>query len=509
MLEHPPHQSPPNELRLSLEERGFVLPVAVGLGLIMILVGVTMITRSHQSRVTATAQKATAKSLAAAETGITHYQALINNNRMLATYCANPPITPPPSPPTPDPEASCRTGMTWATLCDGVTPVSSLVDQIRNAARNSNSDWHSEDSDPWQTINGDSKKGEYRLVEYIYEPADPTKPHSSPGRGKLTVEGRANQEAGTSFTKLSVDIPVMDSPSQPPGLWLQDVSSPPSDLIQLETGIQDSSCSGSAITQLEPSQQASFISQNAATPELALPALPSWGSGPPPTGPGSYSISTVSGSRTFPNPLMGEIADNATVVYQIQVDPISGQSIDLTTAETLTIGTSNETIILYLDGGLNLDSGASINITAGSKLIIYLQDDITAAAGASINIPSTSELIIFSEGNITLSSDGSNNPIVNNGTPDNVEFYVYDTKNVLVDGGSSTNPIKLFLFAPDSVVSMSDGANVEGTIWAKDWQGTGPVKFTAFNTDLSKTQVGPLPPSNRIQSITNWQRQQR
>ncbi|HEY9782431.1 MAG TPA: hypothetical protein V6D09_20100 [Leptolyngbyaceae cyanobacterium] len=50
-------------------EQGFVMPIAIGLGLIIILIGATMIMRSHGDQLTASAQKATTDSLNVAETG--------------------------------------------------------------------------------------------------------------------------------------------------------------------------------------------------------------------------------------------------------------------------------------------------------------------------------------------------------------------------------------------------------------------------------------------------------
>lgn len=57
-------------LRRRSNEQGFAIPIAVGMGLVMLLVGVTMIIRSQGDQVTASAQKATAQSLAIAEGGL-------------------------------------------------------------------------------------------------------------------------------------------------------------------------------------------------------------------------------------------------------------------------------------------------------------------------------------------------------------------------------------------------------------------------------------------------------
>jgi len=53
----------------SQNEQGFAIPVAVGIGLITILVATTMMLRSQDDQVTALAQKQTAQSLGIAEGG--------------------------------------------------------------------------------------------------------------------------------------------------------------------------------------------------------------------------------------------------------------------------------------------------------------------------------------------------------------------------------------------------------------------------------------------------------
>jgi hypothetical protein len=62
----------------SYSDRGFAMPIAIGLGLIMLLIAATMIVRSQGDQTTALAQKATARSLGTSETGITRVQSLLN-----------------------------------------------------------------------------------------------------------------------------------------------------------------------------------------------------------------------------------------------------------------------------------------------------------------------------------------------------------------------------------------------------------------------------------------------
>lgn len=84
-------------LRNCSTEHGFAIPIAVGMGLVMILIGATMIVRSQGNEVTASAQKATAGSLGIAETGTTRVQSLLNRYRTLANITLTNIATTPPS----------------------------------------------------------------------------------------------------------------------------------------------------------------------------------------------------------------------------------------------------------------------------------------------------------------------------------------------------------------------------------------------------------------------------
>ena len=530
MLVPPPQQMPSPELTPYLEERdeerGFVLPIVAGLGLIMILVGITMITRSHQNRIIASTQKSIVASLAAAETGITKYQALLNTNRMYATYCSHP---------TSDP--ACRSAITWQNLCEAEKPVSRLAERINNVAR---TDWHHTNRDPWQNLPGNTNAGEYRLVNYIYTAADINNPNSLPGKGTLIVEGRLR----TSMARLSVEFPVSRGSSQPPALWVQEdpVAVPP-DVV-----IQTSQCS----------TKANAFKQ---TPGL-LPALPDEGNHPPGYwGIGFQSIAQINhnitlqsspvttkvdsldtqqasdddddddqddqtgGNRLIHNPVSDEnldeesdeLIEEAAEETSIQVPPNGGTAspskvmtyqigddsgggsgdlsnvsdgplIQLSGGNNLTVGTGNETVVIYAYGDINVSEGSAIILTPGSKLIMYVHGDITLAGNA----------------------------IQNSGTPDQVEVYVYGGRTVSITGATSnpvtgtasdpntgefSNPIKLSLFAPASVVRMND-VNVEGIIWAQEWQQTGRVTLKPDRTNMANTKASPP----QIQPITRWQR---
>ncbi|QYX29826.1 hypothetical protein [Sphaerospermopsis torques-reginae] len=178
-------------LLLHSRESGFAMVIAVSLGLIMILVGLTMTMRSQGDQITASQQKATDQALAAAEQGVVFYQQLINTNRMLAAH----------------------PNSTWTTKLSGISPGCSNPgtadpETIADAKRTS-----------WQAVDStDVTKGQFRLVSYGYTPdnnnPDPNDDLSYyPGKGTLIVEGRmanstSNNEETKAITRLQVVIPV-------------------------------------------------------------------------------------------------------------------------------------------------------------------------------------------------------------------------------------------------------------------------------------------------------------
>ncbi|MDV2992074.1 MAG: hypothetical protein N4J56_001728 [Chroococcidiopsis sp. SAG 2025] len=107
-------------------DRGFALPVAIGLGFVFLLIAVTLVMRSQSDETTASTQKATARGLGTTETGITRVQSLLNRYGNLANVT----LTNIGSPPTssswkqvyntlPSVAAGCAAAAAGATEVDG------------------------------------------------------------------------------------------------------------------------------------------------------------------------------------------------------------------------------------------------------------------------------------------------------------------------------------------------------------------------------------------------------
>jgi hypothetical protein len=198
---------------LRRNDSGFALPIAIGVGLFLIIVAAATILRSQQQQVTAITQKQTASSLSAAEVGVSRIQSLLTRYRAASLYAACASTS----------GSTCDAGTsaspTWknasdipglSTSCPKDAPATP-ISKVEDAA-----------TKDWQPIDAaDASKGQYRLVSYSYDnPTDPGKPN---GQGTLKVQGRAGVANGTlsAVTQLNVTIPVQTISSYVPGLWVK------------------------------------------------------------------------------------------------------------------------------------------------------------------------------------------------------------------------------------------------------------------------------------------------
>jgi Tfp pilus assembly protein PilX len=218
-------------------EQGFASVIAVGVGLVLMIIGLTMALRSQSDVALSSTQKSTSRALSAAEVGVTRYQQLINNGRILAKYNACSTST------NYNSSGSCldtttTTPVTWPIIDKASdynscsfqnVDISAITDASKNIWRN---------IDP-ATTNPDLTLGQYRLVSYQYQSSNNTNPTAENpvlGNGTLTVEGRvrvsgsgntATQTTSTSTARLQVVIPVKYTDSNipvPSALWTGNTS---------------------------------------------------------------------------------------------------------------------------------------------------------------------------------------------------------------------------------------------------------------------------------------------
>ena len=310
----------------------------------------------------------------------------------------------------------------------------------------------------------------YTLQAYRYIPAQQ--------QGNLLVVG--GQVPQTSAVQISLSI-ASSSSTPIPGLWIQDNDDSKISGGQLQTDIWDSTCSNNSnsgnVASLQGAQAPIPPSNTPAVynvqPGVPFPTMPLAGATPPITGSaGTYALAQITNS-TGTLPQSGDTPSNGVITYHVG----NQTSIKLSGGNVLSLGTGNETIVLYLDGGIDLSGGSSLQLTSGSKLIVYAR------------------------GKLNLSGGSSTASITNNGSSSNVQIYNYTSDDITLSGGSV---IKMFLFAPQSTVTFSGSSNLAGTMWSNAWVGSGSSSITEVPLDLSQTPVTGFPGKMQITGVTGW-----
>lgn len=434
-------------LKRRSSEQGFAIPIAVGLGLVMILIAATMIVRSQGDQITASAQKSTAQSLSVAEAGVTRVQQFLNKYRSFATVNY--------------PWSSYVTNTTSGLGC---STSSSLYTEAQAL-------------DDWQPIGtGDDR---FRVVSYTYNVTNTT---TNTGQGTLVLEGQSRQGTTVkSTTKLQVNIPVQRNltPSfPPPGVWARSYTLGNNDFVT--DAVIDAGCT-SSITSAQETSNFSPVTAGGTVKFIRDPSLTLPGPQSVPTqcpSPGSFTNANKPCAIHITGPI------NSTQTFP--------RTTDMATSPTGygTAGTGiNGEYIYYITKGsgtnsVNLAGSDKITITAGKKVTFYLQGNFNA----------------------TGSSDIIHNCTAGTGcSPTNFQIFGgNDTTEILIRGNST---IDAFIFAPNASNSGINGTGqLRGSMWIKGWNASSANHVVLSQTGAWDNVPQFLRPPN-INATTSWERQ--
>lgn len=488
---------------LRSSEQGFAIPIAVGLGLFMLLVATMMIVRSQGDNVTASAQKATNGGLSAAETGVTRYQSLIMKNRAIAIYndCNG----------TRDANGNCPDSgntISWANptaippaisasapnlSCSGGVDATAVKAVSQNTGPGA-----------WQNVSdSDPSLGQYKLVRYVYPvPGTTGTAGVAPGTGQLIVEGRFNQlgsgstatkTLGTATTQVQVNIPVQQGnfTNIPlPGIWVKDYVNTGHVAAYLLAPCTGFSQSSSAQT------TGNYTLSYSNVPMPNAPIQPSPDPNPNPNSP------LPSNKNNYVN----SIGDPAGKTLPLDTD-IATHTVDLAASPQK----NNDPNSNY-----NWASGeyqyavsnitGSFTILGGYKVAIYLNGQIDMTGGQKAIVHSC--------------LDNQNNPIPNCSATDARIYGNPNSTTPYFHLGGNASVCSIFFLAPNYSVDLNGGgqaqgcgggANNNGIYWVKSWSGGGQGNHTSLaQTSATWTDLSflPIPLSPQIAPITSWQRQE-
>lgn len=459
----------------ALDDQGFALPLAVGMGLMMILVGMTMIARSQNDQITASAQKITSRSLGATETGITRAQ---------AAFKAIPSLLE-------------QNSTNWQNSCASTNNAS------LNSFYSSLGDFSSGSFSPaWIRIDSsDAEKGEYKVLDYTY----------SNNEGILRVQGKAKSENNSSnlsinnsTTVLRVRIPVLPNPNfiALPGIAAQNFSMGNN---QVNGSILVYGCS---IPSGVSEENIIDGTGNLYTAPLStFPKLP-----PLPTP--IISVSKGLSNNDFPN-TKGCIYDSEGYVVNEEGAKFEPQTKVCKSAfevktSTLAFPRSGDSLqdsegyynyLIGLDPG---SAGNSIRMTGGTKLAIEPGKKVRFFLQGNISMSGRTELISTGapENFQIYGSDGGNNYKVSGDTQN------YTTTSVVLSGKATAN---MLIFAPNATIGVNGGGSsafsIYGSVIANTWDASSANQVVVAvppSLDLSIFSIKPKISG----SLKSWERRQ-
>jgi hypothetical protein len=501
----PARNSLSNTLKRSPSDQGFALPLAMGMGLIMLLTGITMIARSQNDRIAASAQSATGGALGAAETGITRYQALIDSNRVIAEYPACKSLSWD-NPSTINCDNTGSDPKTWKNAAS-IPAINTTSSCSVPGSQSGPAIVSAMATRTWQDVDTNNLgKGQYRLIDYTYKS----------GTGTLIVEGRVNQvgsgntattSAGTSTTRLQVEIPVQVQPNNSiPGLWVQNV---PQNMgaNKVDGNILISGCPpNNTAPSPNPKNEPPINKEDHVTPGHTVTLSPNAVMPDTPSLPATYT------------PVTGLVKGNSGKVDTIYSNYNSGVP-DNPLPRTGDKAASDGAYHYLIEGNLAPQGGQGIEIKDNNpnppyRIVLYVQGNIDLSGGPKINPNGTaSQMQIY--GNTTKSDgtakyDCKNKGGTNGNSPNAI---VCPTATVSLGGNPS---MRALIHAPDSVAtgngiggcSISSPSGFIGAVWVKAWNASTGQSSTFvcpqgnYGSFLATQKLPPI-----VRAMTTWQRQ--
>jgi hypothetical protein len=493
-----------NRLYLHLmanREKGFALPLAVLIGLILMVTGITMMMRAQGDQSKVIAQKAQADALRSSEAGVTRVQDLLNSVRVMAKVDSNSNCTPKGCwqtaqvVPTPSPglqkdlkklytAASCSNTNAAATL-------SAKIDELRGLS-----------GGQWFDL-GNNRY--YRVVNYVYlDDTKKTPPPDGLGWGVLTLEGLSLSPQGdpnnidgdnaASRNRVVVTIPIF--PSLPlaftrttvPALWVSEGAT--EDLSQTsQITVSNPNYSGGAkfqgdVVMSDTTEATGFVEG---------------------TGTLQPNLECYINQNNIQQPKPPEPAPNTPYKAQFVGVPfpnlprIPGPSLgDLTSSETfprLGDTPSPNGVYEYIVDNINLSSG-KITITPGQRVVFYVRGDINGVIEHDCS--SVSPPTVCKPGNLQIYANNE---------------LAFTAPQICLRVGQNQR-LEAFIFAPDYSLGKTGNGDFVGAAWGKNW---GKISTCASNsgavavtqgvewTDLIQNlKPNPLNTLPQLGKIANW-----
>jgi hypothetical protein len=334
--------------RIDRAQAGFAMPLALGMGLMMIIIAASLIGRSQSDRATTVSQRELNRALSVSEAGAIRFQSFLDRHKLLAT----------------------KNLSQWRITLDSLPIIQSSCRSIDILAAKQQTDLFQASN--WIALdNSDANKGKYRIIDYQYQ--------NGVGKLKVAAEiGTYNNPQNISKHSLIVDIPIGSESAglAPPALWANIFNLSPAQPI---TGqIQGVTCPQVVNVDVDgiTGVDATNIALIAGVPSGQIIADPFTPIPAPKVAPtNAILLPAIATSIQLPRVGYGDVPDaNHEYHYLVDIDnPSSGYSIKLQDLDRITINlAANEKINLYLKGNIDFAGSQTVNVNlAHPNLRIY------------------------------------------------------------------------------------------------------------------------------------------
>jgi hypothetical protein len=449
-------------------QQGFSLPLAIGVGISMLLLGSLMIARSHVDQTSALAQVETAGALGVAEAGVARTMSMLNSPNFAHLLRRSYDQDRGDGQAYLGPDQILRSGDEATALA----LINQWDDPSGGCSAPSNTDFATLVNG---TIGTGTNQGTYEVLAYRFSPSSQT--------ASLLVEGRF----GRSISRVQVAFNLRTRNSSGsngfPGLYArQTIGLAGNNVIRVtgETGVSANVICQDCIVPATPTtcdpvtgqptadglklafgrNTSSNIHGRSLIATLSSPDIPV-PTPPPASAAGRYDLPTgITASVTLPRP--GDTPD-ADRVFHYVID-----SINLSGSNNITINSSAGRVRLYVNGDVRLTgSGGFTHSGSPDRFVLF-----------GSNLATTSQAVEL--------------------------------------GGGTTTP-HMFVYAPHATVRMSSSAGVpkiQGAAWVGRWDGSGAANAEIQVPDnmplLLRAALGDafaLSRSNSTTAPTNWSRE--
>ena len=525
-----------NRLYLHLtanKEKGFALPLAVLIGLILMVTGITMMMRVQGDQSKVIAQKAQADSLTSSEAAVARVRDLLNSVRVMATVDSN-----------------CTTGDCWeraeiptgnpstnfqrdlkklaiATACGNTNRNNEIAYKILapTEQRAVNPGLRDLASGEWFDL-GNNRY--YRVVNYVYlDDTEKTPPSRGLGWGVLTLEGLSLKSAATDLTNIDINrdsgdnaasrnrvvvtIPIF--PSRPlaftrttvPALWIREGATEDEGQTDQITASNPNYSGGAKfqgdVVMSDTTEATGFVEGTGTLrPNLECYINQNNIQQPTPAPSPRYKAQFVGVPEErldFPN--LPEPPNGITNLGELtspllpakETFPRQGD-----TPTTRTINGQSVQVYEYIVDNINLSGNDRITITPGQRVVFYVKGDINGVIEHDCS--RVSPPTVCKPGNLQIYA---NNELAST------------APQICLRVGQKQR-LEAFIFAPAYSLGKTGNGDFVGAAWGKNW---GKISTCAPNsgevavtqgvewTDLIENlKPNPLNTLPQLGKIANW-----